>query len=607
MLTDHLSPHDALGTVPVTHLPLIRETIIELGILEVIDDLLPKRPNQNVSDAHCVLALLLNIFAPGGRLALVHIEHWLEAHDLHLFLGEGHFYAHDFNDDRLAAGFDHIFEHGTDLILSRVIQHHLAKTTTEPVFSIHQDTTSISLYGLYDTDIDDLAPHPARGHSKDRRPDLKQLIFGLSLQAKTGIPLDARVMDGNLADPVANRFQLSALADRLPDPNAVTLVADCKLVDARTLGELRAHGFHFISLLPDSFNKRRQLINQTLQSGPMPLIREEPGRRKSSSTRQWRGRSVQGHLLMEAPESGERQAEPVRFLVVHSSVLADKFDAQLDKRLEKERVRLEKANKALCSQCFTCSSDAEKAVRGTPRTKWLSQSWSVSSEEVEQPYPRAGRPPKGATRPMVTRYRLVSTGLSRDEEAIEEARRSASHFVLVTDHLDESTWSDVALDQEYRGQSDVEGHGGFRWLKGGCGLSPVFLHKPERIAALGLVFVLALLVRNHLQHTLRRRLSETESELRIHHQVHTKRPTIEAALKTFSTVGLIVVRNAIFGNITQRHLTGLTPEARQILSLLNISTECFYTLPKQPFFQDTQEAKEPRHPPERSPTGNQPS
>lgn len=605
MLTTPLSPRDTLGTVPVAHLPLIRETLIQLGIMEVIDDLLPKRPKQNISDAHCVFALILNIFDKGGRIALYHIEHWLETIDLHLLLGKGLFYAHDFNDDRLAAALDHIFDYGTDHILSAVIQHYISTIPTETQFSIHQDTTSIALYGLYENDIDDLAAHPRRGHSKDRRPDLNQLIFGLSLQGKTGMPLDARIMDGNLADPVANRFQLAALADRLPNPDAVTLVADSKLVDAITLGELHAQGFHFISLLPGNFAQRRKLIDQAVEQGEMPVIRDEPGRRKADPARQWRGRSYRGHLLMEDPDSGVRQAESVRFLVVHSSPLAAKFAAQLDKRLEKERVRLKKANKALCSQRFTCESDAVKALKGVPRPKWLSQSWSVQREEVAQPYPRSGRPPRGAKRPMVRQYRLVPSGFSRNEAAIEAARRSSSHFVLVTDHVDESVWSDGAVDREYRGQNEVEGHGGFRWLKGGCGLSPVFLHKPERIQSLGLVFVLALMVRNHLQHTLRRRLSETESELLVHHQVHTKRPTTEAALKSFSTVILIVARGPV-GTITQRHLTGLTHEARQILDLLNIKTDAFTVTPKEPFFQTTQGITEPRSPPEQGSGENQP-
>jgi transposase len=66
----------------------------------------------------------------------------------------------------------------------------------------------------------------------------------------------------------------------------------------------------------------------------------------------------------------------------------------------------------------------------------------------------------------------------------------------VTD-WDADEWSARVLD-EYRHQSMVEGHTGFRWLKRPAAVAPVFLETPTRIRALGFVFMIALMVRAHL-------------------------------------------------------------------------------------------------------------
>ncbi len=106
------------------------------------------------------------------------------------------------------------------------------------------------------------APRPKRGYSEDLRPDLKQLIDGLTVHGPTRIPLNRSVLDGNTADPKANRFQIESLAALLPAEHEVTLVADCTFVDAETLGQARNSGFHYVSLLPHTFGLRYDLVEK---------------------------------------------------------------------------------------------------------------------------------------------------------------------------------------------------------------------------------------------------------------------------------------------------------------------------------------------------------
>ena len=67
---------------------------------------------------------------------------------------------------------------------------------------LHQDTTTITLYGAYEEEASlgegPVPPRPAYGHSKDGRDDLKQVLLSLGVSSD-GLPLRLAVRDGNTA------------------------------------------------------------------------------------------------------------------------------------------------------------------------------------------------------------------------------------------------------------------------------------------------------------------------------------------------------------------------------------------------------------------------
>jgi transposase len=311
---------------------------------------------------------------------------------------------------------------------------------------------------------------------------------------------------GNTSDHVANRDHLSRLAELLPDPDEVTVVADCKLVDGETLGRLTGAGFHFVSLVPKTFGVREALIDQAWEATPdvtdWPVLASKPGAKKADPELRYRGRSFTGRFTLQLPtDDGEPAVashEPMRCLVVHSDALADRFDKSLEDKLEREAKALAKTHRGVLAKEFACAADAEAAMGPlVKRLRWHTATVSVEQKDIVEKRTRRGRPPKGAPPPPSRTVFVPAVTLERDEDAIAAARRRASCFVLVTD-WDADEWSDARVLEEYRHQSMVEGHTGFRWLKGPAAVAPVFLETPTRIRALGFVFMIALMVRAHL-------------------------------------------------------------------------------------------------------------
>lgn len=96
------------------------------------------------------------------------------------------------NDDRLYRALDRLLPH------KRAIEEHLQKRLGE-LFALEYD---LLLYDVTSTFFEGLAagnPQAKRGHSRDHRPDCKQVCIALVV-TREGVPLSYEVFDGNRVD-----------------------------------------------------------------------------------------------------------------------------------------------------------------------------------------------------------------------------------------------------------------------------------------------------------------------------------------------------------------------------------------------------------------------
>jgi len=119
---------------------------------------------------------------------------------------------------------------------------------------LHNDATTVTFTGEYRaargrTLRGRRALDIGYGHNKDHRPDLKQLLFILTVSADGAVPIHYRACDGNTEDStthVQTWEVLRALAGR-PD---FLYVADSKLCTSATVRYLDARQGRFITVLP---------------------------------------------------------------------------------------------------------------------------------------------------------------------------------------------------------------------------------------------------------------------------------------------------------------------------------------------------------------------
>ncbi len=108
------------------------------------------------------------------------------------------------SDDRIGRALDRLFDADRAALLTETVVS-VGQKFALSFAELHNDSTSVRFCGQYRAAArrpmrGRTAPAITYGFSKDHRPDLKQLLFILTVEAEGGVPVQFRCMDGNRAD-----------------------------------------------------------------------------------------------------------------------------------------------------------------------------------------------------------------------------------------------------------------------------------------------------------------------------------------------------------------------------------------------------------------------
>ncbi|MCP3775987.1 IS1634 family transposase [Paenibacillus sp. MZ04-78.2] len=169
----------------------------EIEFEQTLNELLPWDASRcKLSPGARIKALVINVLS--GKDPLCHVKRFYRDQDVELLFGDG-VTADDLNDDALARALDKLHEATPWKVYSTLAIRAMRKLGL-PIGTLHNDTTSVSLHGAYEGEAD---LQIVRGHSKDYRPDLKQIMLGLAVSPER-IPILANVENGNTSDKTWN-------------------------------------------------------------------------------------------------------------------------------------------------------------------------------------------------------------------------------------------------------------------------------------------------------------------------------------------------------------------------------------------------------------------
>ena len=241
-----------LQSATIGALPILNHLFQRMRLEEFLRGYLPPEDRRTkLAAAKGLLVLLRNLLV--SREPIYGVGEWAARHaadGLGLTVAE----VGLLNDDRVGRALDRLFAADVPSLVLTVATH-VVKEFGVRLDELHNDSTTVTFCGAYSAAAEErrFLGRPTLaitfGHNKDHRPDLKQLLFILTVTADGGVPLHFRAASGNVADDQTHRDTWDMLC-QLTGRRDFLYVADCKLATSENMAYLHQRQGRFLTVLP---------------------------------------------------------------------------------------------------------------------------------------------------------------------------------------------------------------------------------------------------------------------------------------------------------------------------------------------------------------------
>jgi transposase len=552
-----------LRTWTVGSLPVVNRILDEMRLEEILQTHLPADgPRMKIPTSRGLMLLVRNILL--SREPVYGLGEWAQRHAPDLIEISSTKMKH-LNDDRLGRCLDRLFA-GIDRSLIMELVKHVIRHFDLSLDELHNDSTTVTFHGAYD---DALVPGLRQGlptlgitwgHNKDHRPDLKQLLYILTVTDDGGVPIYFTTASGNTADD-RTHLETWELLRELTQRADFLYVADCKLASTANLKAIHQRGGRFITVLPRTRREdkqfRQRLLDETNAISWTDLYQEvnDDGQ-------------IVDHLRVASEPF--RTSDGFRLLWFDSLRKSQQDAATRIRNLDKLKQELDDLQHRLQSPKtrFRTRPKVEEALEKVLATSTVRDFVRVEVQEEEQEtftQTSRGRPSKNTqyVRRVEIRYRLV---VKPNTKEVIQATKGDGKFPLITNQ-DEMSADEIL--QAYKRQPLVEKR--FSQFKNDFEVAPVFLKSVSRIQALLAVYFFVLVAQTLLERRLRRAMEQHQIEdLPLYPEGRRcSAPTTKRIIDLFEPIQRHELKQ---NGSRQVFVTKLSSVHRSVLKLLGISS-----------------------------------
>lgn len=560
------SPADDIKTFPLDHHGIVAAICKDLKIAERINSFIPVHEKRTVSPGHAVVAMIINgLGFTDRRLYLT--SQFFESKPVEQLL-DAPIQASDLTDYTLGHTLDDIFNYGATELFAQVafgigIENGLLGNLN------HLDTTTFNVSGQYDsngnsTKIENGEPTEINltyGHSKDHRPDLKQVVLSLVVNGPSSMPLWMEALDGNSSDKSSFHTTIKNMRKfkkQLAIPDQSKWVADSALYSKTKL--LASNEYLWVTRVPETILEAKEMVSQMDDALIWQNSESNGEDGKKSKYRYSSSRSFFGGIEQ-------------RWLLVFSEHAYEKEKKTFEKNLKLLEEQLIKDIWHLSKQHFGCTADAYAEAFTIKKKYPLFNFMSKISEKTQ--YKNAGKPKQGE-KPDIVGYEIELVA-EKNLEEIEKLLRRKGRFIIASNDLDEDAFPDEQMLREYKAQQNVER--GFRFLKDPWFMvDSVFLKSRKRIASLMMVMTLCLLVYNVGQYLLRKKLKEDNETLPNQLGKGVQNITMRWVFQCMEGIGIAKIYDPSGEVLLRAVVTNLTEVRRKMIRLMGDSASQMYGL-----------------------------
>ena len=555
-----------LRTERLGPLPLVNHFLSRLGVADLFEEFVPS------SDSRCRipwsrgLGVLL-------RSILVEREPIYRQQEVVATFAPSAFGLEEgergaLRDDHIGRALDRLFDADRETLLTKLVVA-AAERFAVSFDELHNDSTSVKFTGQYASAKGrsirgKKAPFVTFGHSKDHRPDLKQLLLILTTTRDGAVPVQFRCDAGNRSDVSTHIATWEALC-RVAGNRSFLYVADSKLCSREAMEHIDRKQGRFVTVLPRS-RREDEIFREWLQDHDPEwrLVINRPNPR-----RKWGPRDRWYVFRANLPSS---EGWPVTW--VFSPLLRLQQQASRFERIARAEqelhtlAELHLGPRPKRRDHHEVRTKVDEILRHLHVERYLHVSVDrIFEHSYRQERPGRPGPDTKFVRKTKTRWRIT---WKTDHDKVAYDHKSDGMYPLICN--DRKLMSAEVLKAHKR-QPMIERR--FQAWKNVYEIAPVFLKNEGRIEALFFLYFVALLVQAIIERELRRAMQrEAIESLPLYPEERKdRRPTAEQIFRLFGLLQRNVLTHE--NRVVKAFEPELTNLQKQVLALLGVPSSAY--------------------------------
>ena len=548
----------ALKKRNVGGLPLIKKICERMGLSKVLAQHVPSHGNDKVNIIDTLILLVYNLTL--GKNPLYELSEWVESLDMRA-IGYSLGMSSLFSDDRFGRALDRVYKVDRATLTTDIVTAFINEFSIK-FERIHNDSTSVKAYGRYPGKTS-TGLKLNNGFSKDHRPDLKQLVYCLSISADGAVPVHHKVYSGNRTDDTTHINTWNTLYKIRMSSNFL-YVADSKLCTDKQLHYIDRQEGRAVTIIPETWSEVSEfkaLLKKTKKT-KIEIWR----RKKPNSTNKNEYFSVfKGNYYTKT--------RGYRIHWIYSSEKRIRDHESRQERLKQAESSLMELNTRLNTRTLKQGDNIESAVAKILSKYKVTDFFHIDIGSVtgtERIKIGRGRPNKNSKYKTINSIIYTLSWRRNIKELKDEAKLDGIFPLLSTDT--KLTAKEVL--QAYKFQPRLEKR--FTQFKSIHNAAPMLFKNVTRIEANMFLFFIALAVQALLEREVRNKMKELGNEdLLIYPEARTSvHPTTNKILNNFEQISTYsIIENGV---TIEEFKDELTETQKIILNYLDISEEEYW-------------------------------
>ncbi len=540
-------------------LPLLHRLAERIGLKALFSRYVPAHGNDQVPVVDTLMLLVYNLTL--GKDPLYELQAWVGAIEGRA-IGYSALAAERFSDDRFGRALDRLYKADRASLMAELVTT-VVRTFALELPRIHNDSTTVKAYGEYP------GRTPAglalkRGKSKDHRPDLKQLVFSLSVSSDGAVPVHHKVYSGNRTDDTTHIETWNTVRKIAPAGDFL-YVADSKLCTDEQLHYIEQRGGRAVTIIPETW---AEVAAFKVQLRTTRKTKQEIWRRAKPED----GEQTEYFSVFVGDYHTEKRGYRIHW--IYSSEKRRRDRMSREKSLSKAETALMELNAKLNTRKLKekehIEASAVAIVEKYQVKAFLRLEIGTSREEYRVKVGK-GRPGNNAKyeRKIRTIHTLTWT---RDTYALKGESRLDGIFPLLST---DTTLSAKDALQAYKYQPRLEKR--FSQFKSIHNAAPLLFKKVTRVEANMFLFFVALIIQALIEREVRKKMNEEGRKALVIYpeEREAAHPTTNKMLERFESLSTYSLIED--DRVVEEFKDDLTDTQKVLLSYLDISAEEYWS------------------------------